>query len=608
MASPTGLREVFLAVGNRITAEEHSPILKQAPTAVLAASGVVASLIIPGMITSAAMFAAGTFALAVATVLAAAFTAAPSLWRLTLIVPAVNFAALGLMRYGTGGAHSLFVSLIVLQVVWFALEEGRRYVLYAVLGTALVLVVPIFTEDSLQDQASLTRAIVSPVALGVTAAVINEVSRQARRRLESLRAFAAQREQMLDDTRDQAKSLATSEASLREFESLMWNVWEATTEQSVIGTDKQGTIDVWNRGAAKILGVKVDRSQARHIEEFHLASELDERVALMSFPPGKTVPNPRFAALVDATRRSEADAGEWTYVRADSSHVPVHVSVTERTDATGSAVGYLFVGRDRTRELEVDRIKDEFVGLVSHELRTPLSSILGYLELLRDDEGELSVSQLQYVGVAERNAQRLLHLVGDLLFTAQAGSGAFQVNPAPVALAAVIHASVESAAPVARAAGVTLTIDADTDDAGEEIMTRGDAMRLGQAVDNLVSNALKFTRRGGTVTLGLATSAADAAKPAAADRAATITVADTGIGIPADELDKLFGRFFRARTATRQAIPGVGLGLVVTRAIVQAHGGSMKVQSEEGIGTTFTVSLPLMQPVPLVPSLSVSRP
>jgi signal transduction histidine kinase len=324
----------------------------------------------------------------------------------------------------------------------------------------------------------------------------------------------------------------------------------------------------------------------------------------MSFPAGKAVPNPRFAALVDPTHRGEADGGEWTYVRGDGSHVPVHLSVTERTDAAGNAVGYLFVGRDRTRELEVDRLKDEFVGLVSHELRTPLSSILGYLELLRDDdEGELSPSQLQYVGVAERNAKRLLHLVGDLLFTAQVGSGAFQVEPGQVALAAVIHASVESAAPVARAAGVTLTTDID--DLGEEIVTPGDAMRLGQAVDNLVSNALKFTRRGGTVTLGLAASGLAGTQAAEAGRVATITVADTGIGIPADELDKLFGRFFRATTATRQAIPGVGLGLVITRAIVQAHGGTMRVQSKEGVGTTFIVSLPLAQPAP---SLSASRP
>lgn len=543
------LRAAFAALGRRISSEQPSPILKQAPTAVLSAAGLIASLMMPGMITNAVMFAIGGVGVAAATVLAAIFTAAPSRWHLTLIVPAVDFVALGLLRYGTGAAHSLFVTLIVLQVVWFALEEGRRYVLYAVLGTALVLVVPIFIEDPLQDPAALTRAFVSPVTLGVVAGVINEVAHQARRRLDALRSLASQREQMLYDAREQAKSLSASEASLREFESLMWNVWEATTEQSVIGTDLQGNIDVWNRGAERILGVRVDRRQARHIEEFHVASELDERVASLDFPPGKTVANPRFAALVEAAGRGDADAGEWTYV---------------------------------------------FMGLVSHELRTPLSSILGYLELLRDDdEGALSASQLQYVGVAERNAQRLMHLVGDLLFTAQASSGEFRVEVGSVDVASLLAASVESAAPVARAMRVSLSIDVDTD--GGDVVLQGDGVRLGQAVDNLVSNALKFTRAGGAVRLGLTSTDTDT----------TITVADTGIGIPADELDKLFGRFFRATTATRQAISGVGLGLVITRAIVRAHGGAMSVTSEEGIGTTFTMSLPLTQPANrLSPALS----
>lgn len=594
MPAGTGLRDAIAAAGRRLSSAQPSPLLKQAPTALLCGAGLIASLLVPGMVTDAAVFAVGALAIAAATVLAAILTAAQSRWHLTLIVPAVDFVALGLLRYGTGGAHSLFVSLIVLQVVWFALEEGRRYVLYAVLGTALVLVVPIFIEDPLQDPAALTRAFVSPVTLGVVAGVINEVAHQARRRLEALRSLASQREQMLYDAREQAKSLSASEASLREFESLMWNVWEATTEQSVIGTDLQGNIDVWNRGAERILGVRVDRRQARHIEEFHVASELDERVASLDFPPGKTVANPRFAAFVEAAGRGDADAGEWTYVRADGVRLPMHLSVTERTDAAGKAIGYLFVGRDRTRELEVERLKDEFMGLVSHELRTPLSSILGYLELLRDDdEGALSASQLQYVGVAERNAQRLMHLVGDLLFTAQASSGEFRVEVGSVDVASLLAASVESAAPVARAMRVSLSIDVDTD--GGDVVLQGDGVRLGQAVDNLVSNALKFTRAGGAVRLGLTSTDTDA----------TITVADTGIGIPADELDKLFGRFFRATTATRQAIPGVGLGLVITRAIVRAHGGAMSVTSEEGIGTTFTMSLPLTQPANrLSPALS----
>jgi signal transduction histidine kinase len=151
-----------------------------------------------------------------------------------------------------------------------------------------------------------------------------------------------------------------------------------------------------------------------------------------------------------------------------------------------------------------------------------------------------------------------------------------------MALDAIITAAVESARPVAESAGVSL--NEVLPDAAAVVY--GDPLRLGQAVDNLISNAVKFTPRGGTVTVALGLSG----------DSATITVSDTGIGIPAAELDQLFGRFFRASTATRNAVPGVGLGLTITKAIVNAHGGEMGVHSEEGVGTTFSLTLPLLAP------------
>jgi signal transduction histidine kinase len=117
----------------------------------------------------------------------------------------------------------------------------------------------------------------------------------------------------------------------------------------------------------------------------------------------------------------------------------------------------------------------------------------------------------------------------------------------------------------------------------------GDAQRLGQACDNLISNAIKFTPRGGSVTVSLEV----------IDGKAVITVSDTGMGIPEDELDKLFARFFRASTATRAAVPGVGLGLSITRAIVIAHHGELTVESEVGVGTHFIMKLPVATAIPI---------
>ena len=185
---------------------------------------------------------------------------------------------------------------------------------------------------------------------------------------------------------------------------------------------------------------------------------------------------------------------DWTYVRDDGSQISVSIAVTPRVDDQGETIGYIFVATDVTHALESSRLKDEFVGLISHELRTPLSSILGYLELIRDDnEAPLSAEQLQYLGVAERNAHRLLALVGDLLFTAQVSSGRFPLTISTVTMSDVVSAAVLSAGPVALGTGVELLIELPAD----ALSVRGDSVRLGQACDNLISNALRYTEHGG---------------------------------------------------------------------------------------------------------------
>lgn len=319
----------------------------------------------------------------------------------------------------------------------------------------------------------------------------------------------------------------------------------------------------------------------RRIDEFHLQDELASRSKELNFPAGETVLNPGFSALVEPARLGSADVREWTYVGAEGRLIPVDIAVTARLSEVGEIAGYLFVASDMTKAKELSRLKDEFVGLISHELRTPLSSILGYLELLRDEVGtELSTNQLHYLSVAERNAHRLLRLVGDLLFTAQVDSGMFHVDQSEQSLDAIVSSSVESARPAASSAGITLASEI-----ADGVVIRGDAVRIGQACDNLISNALKFTPSGGVVTVSV---------ESISDHA-VVSVRDTGMGIAAAELDKLFSRFFRASTATKNAVPGVGLGLVITKAIVTAHGGQLDVTSEEGNGTTFTMTLPLAE-------------
>ena len=239
------------------------------------------------------------------------------------------------------------------------------------------------------------------------------------------------------------------------------------------------------------------------------------------------------------------------------------------------------IGSRNERLHELDRMKDDFVASVSHELRTPLTSIRGYVELLREgDAGELTDEQHQFVAIVERNADRLLRLVGDLLFVAQVEAGEITLEPGSTDVEELVREAVDAAQPAAAMKGIEIALDLDG--LGE---VHGDRARLAQVLDNLISNALKFTPPGGHVAVRTSRSA---------DRG-VIEVSDSGMGISEEDQSRLFKRFFRTASATDQAIQGTGLGLAIVKAIVEAHDGDITVESVEGEGTVFRVELPLAQ-------------
>jgi PAS domain S-box-containing protein len=286
---------------------------------------------------------------------------------------------------------------------------------------------------------------------------------------------------------------------------------------------------------------------------------------------------------------------EYRMIRRDGSVVWVHDSaVTVELDGLAYTRGFIIdvtdrreaeLERDETlaRELEqneqlreLDGLKDEFVALVSHELRTPLTSIRGYLELITEDTN-LTAEQTHFLDTIDRNAQRLQRVVGDLLFLAQVEAGKLALENGSVDVNAIVEESLSAARPSAQAKAIELHADLD-----ELPQVPGDRARLAQVLDNFVSNAIKFTPGSGTVRLTTRLHGDEI----------EIAVSDTGMGIPAADLPKLFQRFFRTERATSGAIPGTGLGLAIARAIVEGHGGRIGVESEEGVCTTFRVFLP----------------
>ncbi len=229
---------------------------------------------------------------------------------------------------------------------------------------------------------------------------------------------------------------------------------------------------------------------------------------------------------------------------------------------------------------EADRLKDGFVALVSHEVRTPLTSILGYLELL--SEQELSAEQRTYTDIIDRNSGRLLRLINDLLFIAEIEDGRLTVEHDQIDLGVIIAEALTAAAPAAETGTVELV--------GDESVTlpiMGDGGRLAQLFDNLISNAVKFTPAGGRVEVTAGSE----------DGHAWVEVRDNGIGIAQVDQELLFNKFFRTRAVTKASIQGTGLGLAISKAIVLAHAGSIHLESVEGEGTTFRVELPVGQPL-----------
>ena len=250
----------------------------------------------------------------------------------------------------------------------------------------------------------------------------------------------------------------------------------------------------------------------------------------------------------------------------------------ERSARADAEQAQMLLAVQNEQLVEADRLKDEFVALISHDLRTPLTSIMGYVELALEDVGvPLDEERRTYLEVVSRSSERLLRLVDDLLFVARLQAGRLVLESKQLDLAVIAAQSVEEARPRAEAKQLELGFVSDG-----PVMIEADKGRLFQLLDNLVSNAIKFTPEGGRIDISVEPSA----------EGAVLEVRDTGVGLGPGEAARVFERFFRSSRAVAQQVPGTGLGLFISRAIVEAHGGTISAASSEGSGTTFHIELP----------------
>jgi signal transduction histidine kinase len=233
--------------------------------------------------------------------------------------------------------------------------------------------------------------------------------------------------------------------------------------------------------------------------------------------------------------------------------------------------------RDDPERVSSDQQRAQFLAVVSHEMRTPLTSIISFSELLRGEAAGLSPDGQRFLSIIERNADRLLRLIDDLLMLNRLEAGGLPLDRSPVSLPDLAADAVKSAAPMAAKSRVTVHLDAGT---GPPLLA--DPRRLAQVLDNLIGNAVKFSHVEGLVRV----------RVRYARGTWRIDVSDAGIGIPAEEAARLFGPFVRGSNARIAGLPGTGLGLAIVKSLVEMHGGHVKVDSVIDEGTTFSVFLP----------------
>lgn len=470
----------------------------------------------------------------------------PRQWGVAL--PFVNLAGILVLRefspqFGIG-------LLVILPIIWIARTFGATLTVTGVAGTILAMWgarlmrgVPITSTD-------FATFIVVPVLVAFVAGAIYVSSARGRAQAKLLRQHSSMVQGALEKTTRQQG---------------VFNELLNAIDFGVIAFDRTGTVTF------------VNRAQRQHLTDF--GTPADAVVHPVVYQADGVTPytnddRPFTRALSgQAFDNLIIWAGEPGERRAAHS-----VSARILHDHEGQYDGGVIVLTDITKELEAIRARDDLVGSVSHELRSPLTSILGYLDLARDDE-LMDDETRRMIDVAYANSERLLVIVTDLLRAASDADKQLAMSFTAGDLAQIARDSVVAHQVMADERDVELVV-VGADSAPATI----DPMRMRQVIDNLITNAIKYNREWGQVTV--------AVNADTAAGAVSLEVRDTGQGIPDADLPRIFDRFYRTNAAKSSTTVGTGLGLSITREIIHRHGGHFTVTSELGIGTTFRVTVP----------------
>lgn len=365
----------------------------------------------------------------------------------------------------------------------------------------------------------------------------------------------------------------------------------------IIGTDDLGRINSFNPGAEQVLGYSAEEVYGESPEIFHTDDEIARVARVLGCK------DDFFTVISTYLTQRPGTPMDWEFVRKDGGKRILSFALSPVIDESGEMAGFIATADDVTERVqvlqaleaslrtaveaekqavrrltEVDRAKDSFVSAVTHELRTPITSLLGYLEMLRDGTyGELNAEQRRALDRIGLNSQRLLLLVDDVLALSRLESLDLDHDQDPVDLTEVV-ATVGS---TLQQLGDKRALLVEVQVPSHPVVVRGDREQLTRMVAQLGDNAAKFTPEGGQLSLVL---------DSVPGERCVLEVRDTGVGISAEDQGRIFERFFRTDAADADAVAGTGLGLYLAKAIAEAHGATITCESLTGVGTTFSVA------------------
>ena len=476
-----------------------------------------------------------------------------------LIIPILDLVAIGLSRNGAAPNLQGLGVLAIFPVIWLSASgmAAKTSIILSFFGPIVIGLPSLLAKIPHVTPADITTAVLLPfmllaVSLAIRFASVN--MRLQQRRLES-----------------QEAEMRTLLADSKERERLLHTILD-TVDVGIIAVDADGKVLLVNDQQNHFESAARPADHTQNADH-PLQIDGDETQPLLLSQDRKT-PLPPDRHPVQRAVRGETFADHLVWFGESPRQRAVSTAARAIRNDDGGFDGAVVVFNDVTGLVEAISAKDEFVANVSHEFRTPLNAVIGNLDLVLEDEEALSPLATERLEVAQRNAERLLALVSDLLVSA---SAAAHIYPRKTDLAGLVESSIGSAHLHAERSRVELDTDVPA-----PLWVHVDPLRIGQALDNLVSNAIKYSPDGGHVKVS-----------ARSEKGwVRLQVQDAGMGMTEAETSRIFTRFYRSAAAKEASIPGVGLGLSITKAIVERHGGVISCTSKPGAGSTFTVALP----------------